>query len=682
MSYLSRPVFHFTGRSYANPSTANNNDFADVFDVDTLTFKPSITPIPGATVTEPQNQQTVPYTGPSDSPLLRTWLKGLMKGIGSQEGGPDGQPAHWNYYGDHATRFDNATVNSAWARPGVTVPSTDPLLGASVQITGNIFFGRVGDPVMVDVDPYALITNQIFSAGITVTGADGTVLINAPGNNRAFSYFINPHKNTDPAAIGFQMVSAVFQCAVPSSPALTINTANSPALADLASAVQAGAGLVLRYCFYDAIYATSPQDLYASFAKGVYVGNPYQGSMIGTIGVLQPGELTSAPAGRKLYVQTPFQTNATPCSANASCITLGEALASVDTAAQSVTLDLVSTFPECSVQTNEKLDLGTMNLVVVPASGAPLTIGAIPYDQTTYQGNGGMVEVSYAGNANAAAITQAIGTGSLAIQGLTPVTTVLQEVPDIDVQTDDRAVYFQLGVPQPNGPTVPGTATITIHVYRKGVLAQTATTLDLEYWVCQRDFVNPDKPMIPVTTRYFTVNGATAQPNTPYSLPYYGGASGPVAVEAITDQITVPAGGVLTLTLTAVNPGVSVIRFRDAAQPARMPNFAWDNEYYAIARILPTDDYSSYTDAQINNWPFIYQEVFCYFAVLYPIMSTFIPWGPTDAPDDPQKVAAFANNMIQMTDPAFWDSTVYMPITRELSAGKRALLLRWCQLQQ
>ena len=79
MSYLSRPVFHFTGRSYANPSTANNNDFADVFDVDTLTFKPSITPIPGATVTEPQNQQTVPYTGPSDSPLLRTWLKGLMK---------------------------------------------------------------------------------------------------------------------------------------------------------------------------------------------------------------------------------------------------------------------------------------------------------------------------------------------------------------------------------------------------------------------------------------------------------------------------------------------------------------------------------------------------------------------------------------------------------------------------
>ena len=100
--------------------------------------------------------------------------------------------------------------------------------------------------------------------------------------------------------------------------------------------------------------------------------------------------------------------------------------------------------------------------------------------------------------------------------------------------------------------------------------------------------------------------------------------------------------------------------------------------------LCPTDaiDLRGYTDAQINNWPFIYQEVFCYFAVLYPIMSTFIPWGPTDAPDDPQKVAAFANNMIQMTDPAFWDSTGYMPITRELSAGKRALLLRWCQLQQ
>lgn len=681
MSYLSRPVFHFLGGVYANPSTANNNDFADVFDVDTLQFKPTITPIPGATVTEPPNQPAVTYTGPQDSPLLRSWLMGLMTGIGSGEGGPDGQPAHWNYYGDQATRFDNATVQAVWARPGVTVPSTDPLLGASVQIVGNVFFGgKPMSPVMVDVDPYALITSQIFSAGIQVTGADGTVLINAPGNNRAFSYFINPYKNTDPNAIGFQMVSAVFQCAVPAGPDLTINTANSPALTDLAAAVQAGAGLVLRYCFYDAIYETPPDKLYQSFSQGQYASNPYVGKMIGTIGVLQPGELQSAPAGRKLYVQTGFTVSNGTKNVE---ITLGEALAAVDTAAQSVTLDLVSTFPESTVGTNQKLDLGPASLVVVPASGgAPLTIGSIPNDKATYEANGGLVEVAYGTQPNAAAITAALPTGRLAIQALTPAQTLLEEVPDIDVQTDDRAVYFQLGVPQPNGPTVPGTANITIRVYRKGQLATTPTTLNLEYWVCQRDFVNPDKPMIPCTTRYFSVNGATPQPNTPYTLPYYGGSSTPVAVEAITDQITVPAGGVMTLTLTAVNPGASVVRFRDASQPAVMPNFAWDSEFYACARILPTDDYSGYTDAQINNWPFIYQEVFCFFAVLYPIMSTFIPWGPSDAPSDPEKVKTFANNMIQLTDPKFWDSTIYMPITRELSAGKRQLLYRWCQLQQ
>ena len=90
-------------------------------------------------------------------------------------------------------------------------------------------------------------------------------------------------------------------------------------------------------------------------------------------------------------------------------------------------------------------------------------------------------------------------TKALALDGRAHGITVGQ----IDIGNAETPMTARMrdGVPQPNGPTVPGTATITIHVYRKGVLAQTATTLDLEYWVCQRDFVNPDKPMILVTTR-------------------------------------------------------------------------------------------------------------------------------------------------------------------------------------
>lgn len=696
MSYLSRPAFHFIGGAYSNPSTANNNDFADVFDVDTLEFKPTITPVPGATVLQPPGQPQVSYGGPQDSSLLRTWLMGLMTGLPASEGGPYGQQAHWNYYGDHATRFDQATVSTIWARPGVTVPSTDPLYGATVQIVGNVFFGGPPtNPVIVDVDPYALVTSQIFSAGIRVVAADGqTVLIDAQQNNRAFSYFINPYKNVDPAAIGFQMVSAIFICSVQNGPGLKINPSgvHSPALADLASAVAAGAGLNLRYCFYDAIYQTSPSDLYQNYAKGIYSANPYIGKVLGTLGVLAPGDLLSAPMGRKLYVQTKFSTAGATCGGQAvtgGTITLGEAMAGVDPSARSITLDLISTFPECNVVTNEKLDLGAMQLVLVPPGGAAIPVGPIPNDQQTYEAGGGLAEISYASSPHLAQIEQYLATASLAIQGLTPAQVLLGEVPGIDIQTDDRAVYFQESTPGGNGgPAVPGTATITIRVFDKGVPAPAATTVNLEYWMCQKDYINPDKPMVPVPLqatppqptlgRYFTVAGATALPNTAYFLPYYGG--GPQHVEVMTDQVTVPAGGVLTLQLTALRPGVSAIRFLDASQPPTVPNFAWDNVFYALVRILPTDDFSAYTDEQINNWPFIYANVFCYFSLLYPIMSTFIPWGPEEAPRDPEKVKAFANNILQFTDPGFWESTLYMPITREMSAGKRALLARWCQL--
>jgi len=696
MSYMSRPAFHFMGGVYSNPSTANNNDFADVFDVDTLEFKPTMTPIPGATVQDPAGQQQVNYGGPQDASTARQWLMGLMTGLPSSEGGPYGQQAHWNYYGDHATRFDSATVSSIWARPGVTVPSSDPLYGATVQIVGNVFFGGPPtSPVIVDVDPYALVTSQIFSAGIRVVAADGqTVLIDAQQNNRAFSYFINPYKNVDPNAIGFQMVSAIFICAVQNGPGLTINPSGvtSPALDDLASAVAAGAGLNLRYCFYDAIYQTPPDQLHQNFAKGIYSANPYLGKVLGTLGVLQPTDLLSAPMGRKLYVQTSFSTAGATCggqSVTAGNITLGEAMANVDATNQIVTLDVISTFPECNVATNEKLALGNMELVLLPATGSPIPIGPIPNDQQTYESGGGLVEIDYASSPNLAAIEQNLATGVLAIQGLAPSQILLAELPGIDIQTDDRAVYFQETTPgQGGGPAVPGTAIMTINVFEKGALASNETTVNLEYWMCQKDYVNPDKPMVPVplqTTppqptlgRYFTVAGATALPNTSYFLPYYGG--GPQTVEVMTDQVTVPAGGVLTLRLTAVRPGVSAIRFLDAGQTPAAPNFAWDNVFYAMVRILPTDDFSSYTDQQINNWPFIYANVFCYFSVLYPIMSTFIPWGPEEAPRDPEKVKAFANNILQFTDPGFWDSTLYMPITREMSAGRRTLLARWCQL--
>jgi hypothetical protein len=63
-------------------------------------------------------------------------------------------------------------------------------------------------------------------------------------------------------------------------------------------------------------------------------------------------------------------------------------------------------------------------------------------------------------------------------------------------------------------------------------------------------------------------------------------------------------------------------------------------------------------------------------------MSKMMPWGPDNAPNDPEEIRKVYADLIRtFTNEKMWDSTLYMPITRELSAGKRALIQRWCNLQ-
>jgi hypothetical protein len=694
MSYLSLPQINFKGKVYCNPSTGDNNDLANVFDVDTLQFTNPMTVIQGAKVVDPPNQQTFPYGGATSAPDCRTWLMGLLDTSGVQNEGSFGQQAHWNYYGDHATRLNDTFVTSVSPRAGVTVPANDPLLSAQVNLIGTPSPLQFDDPVIVDNDPYALITSQIFSYGVTVVGKDANgnpvTLISANPASRSYAYYINVQKNLDPNATGFQMVSAIFLLSIPKSANLVINTSvDSPALKDLAAAVDQGAGLQMRFIFYDALYAIEPQNLYAQFAAGQYTPNPYLGFNVGTIGVLAPGDLLSAPPGRKLNVQTPLDyTLQAPCGTstsgpNSGKVLLGVTQVDLDMTSETANLDCISTFPECNKDTNTKYDFGDMTLDLLPTAGGRITLGTIPYDQTTYEANGGMVSIALNNHPQLAAIKAAAATGTLVIHSVTQNVDALSESPGLDIQTEDRAMYFDVQTlsdwSNPNEQPVAGTTQITISAFQKGVPVQDAVAVNLEYWMCAKDQINPSKPQVPVPSRYFSIAGAVQQPDTVYQNP--PGIQGPVSV--ITDQVTIPANsnGQLTLTLTGIRPGTSLIRFVDPTIPQVTPNFCWDNTSYNCIRILPFDDYRATPDSSVDNWPFIYANFFNYFALLYPVMSHVIPWGPSDAPNNPDTVKQFASNMKTFTNPVNWDTTIYMPITRDLSAGKRALLYRWCALQ-
>jgi hypothetical protein len=108
------------------------------------------------------------------------------------------------------------------------------------------------------------------------------------------------------------------------------------------------------------------------------------------------------------------------------------------------------------------------------------------------------------------------------------------------------------------------------------------------------------------------------------------------------------------------------------------PNFAV--EYFSCYRILPFDDYSRVPDEEIT-FDYVYREVFSYYSILYPVMSHIIPWGPANTPSDPHRVAQFAALIADSISEERQGTTLEMPVTRELSAGKRSLLHRWCALQ-
>ena len=699
MSYLSRPQINFMGTAYCNPSTGDNNDFADIFDVDTLQLKPIMTVIqnppsqPQVTVIQPPGQQTFPYSGPADASDARTWIMGLMDNV--TDGGPYGQQAHWNYYGDHGTRLDNTVIKSIQARPGVTVPPNDPLYSATVNLIGTPSPMQFQDPVIVDNDPYALITSQIFSYGITVTGKDASgnpvTMITANPTSRAYAYYINGFKNLDPNAIGFQGVSAIFLCSVPSGPNIQINTSlNSPALTDLAAAVASGAGLQLRFIFYDAIYQIDPKTLHDNFAAGNYTPNPYIGLTLGSLGVLAPGEMLSAPPNRKLGIQSPFYFDPNAVCGPPATVPnpqntkkLGITLANLDLVNEVASLDCVSTFPECNVKSNTKFSLGPMTLDLLNNNGGRITLGTIPYDQTTYETYAGLVEIPLSNHPQLAEIKAAVASSFLAIHSTNLNADLLTESTGLDIQTEDRAIYFDAQTltnwNDPSEQPVAGTAQVTIRVFLQDQPVQNEVQVNLEYWMCDKSQINPSKPQVNVPSRYFTVAGATQLADTVYPDPNNPNGT----INVITDQVTIPANsnGTLTLNLTALRPGTSLIRFVDPTLPQVTPGFVWDNCSYSCVRILPFDDYRAIPDSQIDEWSYIYANFFNYFALLYPIMSRVIPWGPLDAPNNPDTVKQFASNLRSFTNPINWNSTIYMPITRDLSAGKRALLWRWCALQ-
>ncbi|HWQ12916.1 MAG TPA: hypothetical protein VNL77_08950 [Roseiflexaceae bacterium] len=658
MNYLALPRVAFAGTdAMANPSTANNNNTMNLVDHAYVRLR---------------NPKQL------DPPAYRAWLMSpITLTILPTPDQPGATFASlmglWNYFGDHAVSFGSAATTSITLADGRALlphESADPLLGAAVSLSARI----------VDLDPADNYCTQIIAGAFRVFGQDTAgrpvTLLHGERPTVACSRWLSDSR---PFGAG------MFQCVIPNERLEFDESGRSPALDALRAAAHAGAGIALRYCFYTMRTrpGMTPAFLAEQFAQGVPLANPKYGMLAGSFGPWDGAGLRSAPVGRVLYrpssplcAPAPGATEAprphikthedlehlwrgraaapqTPAAPG-----IGPAVAVVDLERQTVALDLLSTFPEAAPDDMTKFDFGPVSLrlshTAADGTQQDVVVGPVAYDRASYETFGGVVEVPLAGRDDVAPLLDA---GRIWLCRDADGAALLREIATVQVETDDRCVYLQEGEP----------TTITVRVFERGRPSERAVRLRIQQW---RDYNRPEP-----------VDETTTPPTVTAAFFGYERVRRGDPDLLVAPAITAPPGGVARLRLRPRRPGSYKLRFIPPGAAVDPTHPDWGTEFFANLRVLPDDDYSGVGDETIASWSFMYQEVFGYYTLMYPMMATIIPWGPHDAPDDPERVRTFAALIRQFVDEQVLDSPMYMPITRELSAGKRRLIQRWCELQ-
>ncbi|HEX8084217.1 MAG TPA: hypothetical protein VF529_07995 [Solirubrobacteraceae bacterium] len=648
MSYLDKPRVGFSGSdAMTNPSTANNENVIHLLDYDNVELlNPPL--LQGAELKE---MSDVAY---------REWMTTLMTYDAGNPADPAGQsdpgwapamPGYWNYYGDHLTTFGTAAVNGVWM-PGDDAPrTTDPLVGARVAF----------DAKLVDVDPADTFSSQLISAAFSLVGPGaGADLVQLVAGIPTIAHLRWTNFNRPYGA-------GTFQCVIPNETLRWADDApDSAGLEALRKGAAAGGGLMLRYCLYDMQAGIQMPEMYDRFQAGEYAWNPKVGFVLGTIGVWNGVDMTTAPVGR--VMQPPSWPNVPPAPEKAAASAtphvaghgdlerlhtpgtkdqellaslpdqtkVGPAVAVVQ--GNMLVLDLLTTFPEQAPRNMAKVDYGEVTLWA-----GDTFVGVVPYDQATYESQAGVVELPLFGD-------DISGPLSLRDQYRQE---LLREIGFPLVETDDRGVYLDM---DDEGGTPAARGTVRVRAFDKGEPAQ-AFALRVQV-VADEMHLGVANSLEPFVVQQNMLHWKVLSETT----------------------VQVPDSGEVDVPFETTTAGCYKLRFLPEGMPVPAPDPNFAAEFYANVRVLPYHDYSGVPDEEIT-WDFVYREVFSYYGILYPIMSLIIPWGPDNLPNDPTRVAQFAAIMKQAVDRKYLGTALSMPITRELDEGKRRLVQRWCDLQ-
>ena len=382
-------------------------------------------------------------------------------------------------------------------------------------------------------------------------------------------------------------------------------------------------------------------------------------------------------------------------------VPLGPAVAQFDQKLGIVSLDLNSTIPEYGFPGEEpsnlqKADFGPLSIGVLLANGGITPLGEIGYDEygmTAYETSAGIVDLPIS-------LSGPVPQGALVIQSQNQI--ALQEQ-IFSAQTDSRGIYLDQG----------DQTTFDIAVYESGIPSPGANVIVARYgpsYQLPQNFgdlsIVPTGPTAPAGP-----TGATAPPAPAEQVvDFTNGTVTTVNTGGVTTEITTVTAdgtGVATVGLAAQTPGFMVLGFFPYAAggtaappvaPALNPqgptgpppyNTTINNWYYTTVRVLPFDDALpqqfcdlwNNTHDQDQAWNFIYLPtspgggILYLYDMVFSVMLEHLPLGNRTAVEN-----AITSIWTMISPNSASEGSFVMPITRDLSAGKRLTLQLWIYL--
>ncbi|MFO0820685.1 MAG: ferritin-like protein [Pirellulales bacterium] len=365
------------------------------------------------------------------------------------------------------------------------------------------------------------------------------------------------------------------------------------------------------------IYLSAPALTEAQLAEKFAAGERPANPSIGTIiGALEPW-LGDSP------VSAPLGRRLQPVAPAAGASgAIAPAFAVWDEASGKLLLNLLHAIPEKD-SSGAKVDIGALELRLKNSAGET-SLGLIPYAQEAYEKTAGLVALPVM-----PAVASRLGDGLLEVVKTIDGTSLFTEE-EWTFESDDRGVYVQEGEQ----------FKIRVRVAFRGRPASSGTVFHASEYV--REFGA----------------GILFQLALPADQ-----------LLAFPRDITVGEQGWAEIPVTALKPGIARLGFHFSSVPAPLNG---TTGFYANIRVFPRDDYSALPDSDLT-FAKVYDEVLRFYHLLYPAMTSVFSLA------DESAVRDNAPAILRLIDSTQVNDFAYMPRTRELSQGKRELLVRWCR---